>query len=316
MTLRLSRSRMLATSAALLAGVPGPTRARDLEPVQLVSAPSDDLTPVYYAIEKSLYRDAGLDVTVLPSTSGTAATAGVVSGTYHIGKGSCIASLVAYIRSLPLVIIANGGLWDPKKPINLAVVAADSPIEKAADLNGKLACTPALNDIDQLGIAAWMDQNGGDSKSLRWVEIPNGAAGAALAEHRVDIAGLTEPALTLALEQKAARVLAPSFNAIGEHFVIAVFFANAAWARQNPDVVRTFARVTYESAAYTNAHPAETAPMMAAITKIPLAVMRKMSRAPGATSSDPALLQPVIPVAAKYGNIPHAFVASDAYFTA
>ncbi len=73
--------------------------------------------------------------------------------------------------------------------------------------------------------------------------------------------------------------------------------------------------MTYEAAAYTNAHPALTAPMMAEVTKVPLEVMRKISRAPGATTSDPAMLQPVIDVAVKYKMLPRAFPAREVYLT-
>lgn len=43
--------------------------------------------------------------------------------------------------------------------------------------------------------------------------------------------------------------------------------------------------------------------MMAEVTKMSLETMRKMSRAPAGTSSDPALSQPVMDVAAGYGYI-------------
>jgi hypothetical protein len=35
---------------------------------------------------------------------------------YEIGKGSPIASMLAHLRGLPLVVIANASMWDPKNP--------------------------------------------------------------------------------------------------------------------------------------------------------------------------------------------------------
>ena len=83
----------------------------------------------------------------------------------------------------------------------------------------------------------------------------------------------------------------------------------------HPDAVRKFVRTTYEAAAYTNAHHAETAAMMADITKIPLATIQKMTRVDGATSSDPGLIQPAIETAARYKILPRAFPAKEAYIT-
>jgi NitT/TauT family transport system substrate-binding protein len=308
----ITRTTMLAAAAAF-GLAPTVVRAQQIQKLRLIGVQADDVTPVFYGLAQGMYHKAGLDIEMIPASSGTAATAAVVSGTYELGKGSVIASLLAHIKKLPLVLIANGVLWDPKTPNTLAVVAADSPIRTAADLDGKTCSAAALNDIVTLSMSAWVDQNGGDSKTIRWVEIPNSVEAEAIVSHRVDACSLNEPQLSAALEGKKVRILAPAMNAIGNRFAIAVFFANAEWAAKNADACRTFARVTYEAATYTNAHHAQTAEMMAEITKIPVETMRRMWRAPGATSSDPGLLQPVIDAAAKYGNIPQAFLAKDAY---
>jgi NitT/TauT family transport system substrate-binding protein len=315
MTRTISRARVLAGAAAVLAAAPLRIAAQPLEKVRLVGVQTDDLTPVYYAAANGFYRKAGLEVEMVAAQSGTAATTAVIAGAYELGKGSVIASLVAHLRGLPLVAVANGLVWDSKRPISMMIVAADSPIKTGADLNGKIGSATALNDINGLGISAWVDKNGGDSKTLKWVEIPNSAEAAAIVEHRVDVCALNEPQLTAALEGGRVRVLGPAMAAFGEHTVLTLFFAHADWATKHPDTVRRFARATYEAATYTNAHPAETVAMMSEVTKIPIAVIQKMGRTPSATTSDPSLLQPVIDVAAKYKYIDRAFPAKELYFT-
>jgi NitT/TauT family transport system substrate-binding protein len=315
----ISRSRMLAGSAAVFAW-PRAAGAQQLQRLRLIGVQTDDMTPVYYALSKGMYQKAGLEIELVPASSGTAATAAVVSGTYQLGKGSVIASLLAHIRNLPLVFIANGVVWDVKAPVTLAVVTVDSPIKTARDLAGKTASAAALNDIVTLSLNAWTDKNGGDSSAIKWVEIPNSAETEALLAHRVDICSLNEPQLTAALQSGKVRVFAPCMDAIGyhpgDHFIVTAYFARADWAAQNPQACRNFERVTYEAARYTNAHHAETAQMVADITKIPVETIRKINRPPGATSSDPALLQPVIDAAAKYKNIPRTFPAKEMYFGA
>jgi NitT/TauT family transport system substrate-binding protein len=314
----ISRSRMLAASAAAFTLAPRPTRAQQLTKVRLVGVQADDLTPVYWALRNGMYQKVGLDLELVAASSGTAATAAVVAGAYEMGKGSAIASLVAHLRGLPITIIGNGVVWDTKAPNTVAVVAPDSPITRPRDLTGKTCSAAALNDIVTMTMSNWVDKDGGDSKTMKWVEIPNSAEAEAIAGHRVDACQLNEPLYTAAIEAGKVRTLGDgrSSNSIGDHFVIAVFFANKEFAEKNPELVRNFARVTYQSAAYTNAHPAETAQLMSEVTKIDLAVMKKIYRAPGATTGAPALLQPVIDVAAKYGNISRAFAAKEAYFRA
>lgn len=308
----ISRARVLGGAAAALAA-PRLVTAQTLEKVRFVGVQTEDMTPVYYALRHNMFRDAGIDLELIPNSSGSASTAAVVAGTYEMGKGSALASLIAHLRNLPLAVIAHGTLWDPRKPLTLAMVANDAPIKTAADLNGKIGGTAALHDIAQLGIVVWVDKNGGDSKSMKWVELPSSAGAPALLEHRVDVASMNEPLITAAKETGKIHALPPCFNAIAERFSIGFHFANADWAAKHPDTVRRYVRVLYEAATYTNAHPDETAPMMAEVTKLPLDVMHKMSRAPAATTSDPALIQPVIDVAAKYAYIERAFPAAELF---
>ena len=315
MPFHLSRSRLLLSAAAALASTGRAARAQSLEPVRFTGVLTDDLTPVYWAFQHGMYRKAGIDLQIQGSNSGTAATAAVVSGSFDIGKGSVIASLIAHLKGLPLVTVANGVVWDEKAPITLAVVAKDSTIKTGADLNNKIGSAPALNDLGTLGINVWIDKNGGDSRTIKWIEVPNSAQAATIAAHRSAVCTLNEPAYTNAIEAGQVRLLAPCSSAIAQHYVIATYFGNKDWVDKHVELARSFARITYEAAEYTNAHHTETVDMMSAITKIPPEMMRKVFRAPGATSSDPGLLQPVIDVAAKYGSIPGRFEAKDAYIT-
>ena len=310
----LSRSRMLAATGSAIALWPTILRAQTLEKVRLIGVPTDDLTPVYYAIKNGLYAKAGLDVEVIAAASGTAATEAVISGAYEMGKGSLIASLIAHLKGLPATIVGNGAIWDVKSPFSMMVVAADSPVKTGADLNGKTLSTAALNDLNELAMTAWIDKTGGDAKSTKWIELPNSAAGAALADHRIEATSLNEPQLSAALGTGKVRILAPAYSAIGEHFAFTVYFAQPEWASKHADAVKRWVKVTYDAANYTNAHHAETVAMMADITKIPAAIISKMARVNGATTGDPGLIQPLINAAAKYNNISRAFPAKDAYF--
>src|ERR1700687_3683735 len=102
--MRISRSRGLVATAAWLALAPRPACAQPLEKIRFTGVPTDDLTPIYYAQKNGLYQRAGLDLEIIPSSSGTVATTAVVAGAYEMGKGSLIASLVAHLRGLPLTI--------------------------------------------------------------------------------------------------------------------------------------------------------------------------------------------------------------------
>jgi NitT/TauT family transport system substrate-binding protein len=282
-----------------------------LVPVKVGLVPTDDITPLVYAIQSGMFRKEGLDVQLAPGGSGTAMAAAVVSGSYTFGKSSLLAIINAHLRKLPLVMIGSEAVYDSKAPYAKLVTAADSDAKSCKDLNGKVIGTPSLNDLDGLATIACVDGAGGDAASLKIVELPQSATMGAIEEHRVAATVMHEPVLDESLGTGKVRVLFPAYNAISPHFVFAAYFTSEAFAQQHPDIVRKFMDTIYRAAAYTNAHHDATAQMMADATKAPLEIVQHMARVDGATSLDPQEIQPLIDVAAKYHLTSAAFPAGE-----
>jgi NitT/TauT family transport system substrate-binding protein len=306
---------MLAFTAAATAATPAVIRAQVLEKLRIGAVPTDDMTPIFWAVKTGIYLKEGLDVEVITTNSGSASTAAVVGGAYELGKASPVASLLARLRGLPLTIVANGALSDLKSNYNQVVVPVDSAIRRGADCNGKIGAAPGLNDTAQFGLMSWVDKNGGDSQTMKFVEIPASATAAGLQAHRIDVSTLNEPLLTVALAAGSVRTLGNAHHSIADRWVSAVYLARPDWAKSHADVVRRWVRATYQSAIYTNAHENETIPVMADVTKILVATYEKMGRIPGCESSDPALLQPVIDLAVRYKALARSVSAKDMYFS-
>jgi NitT/TauT family transport system substrate-binding protein len=289
----------------------GVAQAPALQPLQVAGATAEDFTPLYYAIKTGMFAKAGLDVSITATNSGSAATAAVVSGTYQIAKTSLLGVFNAHLRGIPIVIIAPEVVYTPRDREALLEQAADSSFKGGASLAGKTMAVPSLSDLNTLASMAWVDQNGGDSKSLKFLEMPNAAMPAALSEHRVDVAIIEPPVLDTALEAGTTKTMADPMASIGSTYMIAAYIARGDWASANADTVRRFTRTLYQSANYVNAHHAETASYVADLTKIDLPTAQKMNRTMGGTRNDAALVQPIIDAAAKYGMIARAFPASE-----
>ena len=142
-----------------------------------------------------------------------------------------------------------------------------------------------LNDITHLAMMNWIDRTGGDSKLVKWVEIPNSASGAAVGEHRGDFTTLNEPQLTAAIEGGKAKALQDVFAFISPRWLTSAYLAQPEWAKAHAEACRRFTRVTHEITAYTNTHKPETLEMMSEITKIPLPVFRKITRIESTTTT-------------------------------
>jgi NitT/TauT family transport system substrate-binding protein len=306
------RRREVVAATLALACAPRVARAQNALEKVVVAAPiSEDLTSLYYAIKNGMFARAGLDVSLLSAGSGTAATTAVIAGTYQMSRTSPMAVLSAHMRDIPVSIIAPSIVITSEHPWVMMQIAPDAPYRTAADLNGRTIGVPALGDIISLSIKAWVDKNGGDSRTLRFVEVPNVALEAAIVSHRVDAGVLQTPQLDASLATGTTKSLGYPYGAIAPLFFGGVFVVRTDWADQHADAVRRYVRVLFEAAAYVNAHPTETAPLVAELTKIEIADVRKLRRSLNGTSVDPALIQPVIDVAAKYELIARAFPARE-----
>jgi NitT/TauT family transport system substrate-binding protein len=309
----LSRAGALAGATAL-AFAPALVRAQQLETLHMGAVPTDDMTPILWAVKTGIYAKAGIDLQVVQVSSGSASTAAVISGAYEMGKASPVASILAHLKDLPVTIIANGSYHATGDKWNGMVVAADSPIKTAADCNGKIGAAAGLNDINQITIQNWMDKNCGDSKTVKWVEVPATVTAPALAEHRIDFGNLNEPYLSAALETGKIRVLADTYTSIGPRWLTSGYLTQPDFANKHADLMKRFAKATYEAAAYTNTHEKETIPLMAEASKIPVATFSKMFRIEGATNGDPSFITGLIEVLARYKIIPKVFPSKDMYW--
>ncbi len=281
------------------------------EALQIAGVPSEDMTDCYYAVKTGMFARSGLDVSLIATSSGAAATAAVVSGTYPIGKSSLLALMNAHLKGIPLVAIAPAILNEPQNARSLLQIAPDSPYKTGADLNGKTIGVPALGDATSVAIRAWVDKTGGDWRSLKFVEFPNAALEAAIVAHRVDAAILQTPQLDISLEAGTTKTLSYANEAIAPRFILAGYVALADWAQHHADEVRTFASTLASATTYVNTHRPETAPVVAEFTKATLANVAKMHRTTNPTTLDPALIQPLIDAAAKYGILERAFPARE-----
>jgi ABC-type nitrate/sulfonate/bicarbonate transport system substrate-binding protein len=302
---------LTAALALSLGTMPAAAQQPALTVIHVGGVLSDDMTPVFFAQKAGLFRREGLDAQIVGASSGTAMAAAVLSGTYEFGKSSLLAAVNAHIRNLPLTVIAAGAVYDSKAPFAQLCVASDSTLSSGKDFENKTIGTPALNDLNQLVISAWVDAHGGNPKTLKFVELPQSTTAPALAGHRVDGSIMLQPMLADAVATKEVKALSPAYDAIAPSFVFAAYFTSADYAKAHPDIVAKFTRVLYESAAYTNKHHAETAALMADVDKIPLPVIQQMPRVDGATALNPAQFEPVIDAAAKFGLIPHGFPARE-----
>ena len=154
----VSRARVVALAgAAALALRLDVADAANLIPLRAASSSNDEVTPYLYAMDSGMFRRAGVDAHVDRLASGSAIVAGVIGGQYDVGKSSMPSLLAARGKGLGLTLLAPGGEYNAASPSFALVVKADSPLQNAADLNGKIAAVSAIDDLYTIAMKTWID---------------------------------------------------------------------------------------------------------------------------------------------------------------
>jgi NitT/TauT family transport system substrate-binding protein len=246
--------------------------------------------------------------------NGGAVAAALASGAIDIGLSDVMSMVNAHAHGLPFIYLAPGLLNTVNAPTFAVIVAANSPIQQAKDIKGVMAVS-GLNNIAQIATQAWIDKNGGDSKQVRFIEMPFATMPAALANGTIQAASANEPWLTAAAD-RGDRVLYEGFNPIAPAFLLGGWAATNDWIHSHPPAAQHFIGALREIAQWANTHHDESAPILAKYAKIPVETIYKMHRGDFAVKFDPALIQPVIDAAVKYGAVAKPFQATDIIFGA
>jgi NitT/TauT family transport system substrate-binding protein len=189
------------------------------------------------------------------------------------------------------------------------MVARDSPIKTAAELNGKIVGTNGLQDQAQLESMLWLEKHGADLSTIKFTEVPFPAMAGALAQNRIQAALMVEPLITAGAAD--VRPFGDAMGAISAHFITTGWFASDAWLQANPDVAARFVRAMLKTAAWANTHHAESAQILVRSARLDPAIAAKMTRSTYGLVLDPALMQPVLDTFVHYGVLPKAMSADD-----
>jgi NitT/TauT family transport system substrate-binding protein len=306
-----TRRAFLTAAGTLAAAAPGVLAAQTLTHLALGTAPTDSGMPPVIAQRTGIYRRNGLDVDVQFMGSGAALVAAVIGGTLQVGTTSTIGLVTAHAKGIPLQIIAPTSIYLSEKPGELLLVRKESSIRSGADLNGKTIASPAFGDLLSTATFAWIDQNGGDSKTVHQVELPSAATPAALAAGRIDAAAMNEPRLSEAMQSGNFRAIGKPYDAIAARFLVACFVVLADFGNTHVDVLQRFARAHRETNVFANAHQDQTAVWLAEVAKLDPAAIQRGRRETFAETLAVSDVQHVIDAAARFKLIDHAFDARE-----
>jgi NitT/TauT family transport system substrate-binding protein len=308
--------RSIFVSAAVAATIL-PVRAFAQTPVlalvRFAVLPGEPASQPYYGKEAGFFAKAGIDGQITEVSNGAAAASAVIGGSLDIGFSNPLSVAQAHERGVPITVLCAAAESHAGQSTNVILsVAKSSPIRSGKDMNGKTVACDGIGGLPTIAIRTWVDKNGGDSGTLKFVELPYAEMIPGLNSGRVDAAAINTSYDPLAGKPNdPLRILGRAYDAIAPRFSSGVWFVTNDWLTKNPDLARRVAATMKQIAQWANTHSHDSAVIVAEHTKQRLADVESATRVSYGTEMTIDLLQPVIDLGAKYGALKTAFPARD-----
>ena len=253
------------------------TESGTVEPItiKLGVLPVPDVASIYLGIEQGFFEEEGITLEIDAALTGQAQ--GVIAGTYDFAFGNTAATIVAASQGIPIKYVAPGVAEQESadKAMAAVVVAADSPIESAKDLEGKRIAVNQLGSIASVTIDELVREAGGDPSTIQYSELAFPNMGAALDAGEVDAAWVVEPFRTIN-ELSGKKVVMQNLYEMKPGLLFATYYTTETYAQQNPEAVERFVRAVIKSNEYAEAHPDEARAILSSYLTIEPAIQESI----------------------------------------
>jgi NitT/TauT family transport system substrate-binding protein len=310
--MHFSRRRFAQTLAATTVAFPAAARAQAEPVIRAGIIPSDPFGEAIYVLAGGFFKRANVAVELISLPNSGAIAAALTGGSINVGLANPIVISNAREHGLPHYAFAPSALFDASAPTTLLVVANNSPIRTAKDLEGKTIGSIELGGISLASLRAWLTKNGADPAAVKFTEIPFTTMAAALTQGRIDAGFIAEPSLAGA--RATTRDIGDPYEMIAKVWCLNMWFSTKDWLTQNAALAHRFVDASYKGAAWANTHHLETGIALKEYTPLTDETIAKMTRIRFATSYAPAYLQPVLDAGFKYGILKNAINATDLMF--
>jgi NitT/TauT family transport system substrate-binding protein len=294
-------------AGALFTGTSVPIGAQTPVAVRVGAGTVEPNAQAYYAIDQGFFKKNGIDPQLSILRSGGVIMEGVVAGQLDAGVSNTVSLGSAILRKIPFVVLAPGMFWDSRFPNAAIVIGPNSPIKAAKDLNGLTVGVTSLGSVDGLGFASYMDANGAEYTSLRYLEVVPSAMAETVAQGRVAAGIINDPELSNSIAAGKVKKLVNAYDAIAKLYYGTVWLSTQEWLSKNKETAKRFADAIVAGGEWAENNRPQALVILEKYTKF----HEDKSVARYGRKLEPALLQAVWDAAYKYKMYPSPLKATD-----
>lgn len=242
--------------------------------VKVAVFPSFNALGAQTAKADNQFMDKGLTAELVTVATPAEGMPQLLGGKIQFALMDMTVPLVAKTKGVPLVMVAPGAVGTPPSDgmgVGNFFVSADSKVKSVKDIQNATFGVPQINSQIWVDIRATVDEAGGDSSKIKFVEVPNTLA--ALRAGNVDVVTTSEPAGTAALKDKSIKLLS-GYTAAGGGVAYG-FVTTQQFAQKNPNTVKAFEEAILAGNKAVNADPAKRSTVAASYIKAPKELLDK-----------------------------------------
>jgi NitT/TauT family transport system substrate-binding protein len=218
--------------------------------VTVAAAPGVADAPLYIAIKNGLFRQAGLNVKVVPGSTVSSEVSALKGGQADIAFGDYADMFYAAQAkpSLGLSIVANG--YDAAPGVTEVLTLPSSGITSSRQLKNRVIGTSAPQEMPPSTsapysletVAAWsvLSSDSVKGNTVHWKTMPTSTLAAALGTHKVPAILATEPTIYQAESKYGAVPVLDADTGATANLPLAGYFTDAAYAKHDATNLAAF----------------------------------------------------------------------------
>lgn len=248
----------LVSLAACSSNAPAATSSADSNKtvnITVLRSTGSSFEPLYIAQERGYFKAAHLNVTIKIGAADTSANVpSIVNNEAQFGMTDSSGFIKGAAAGLPVLAVAQLQASDKNSdPSDGLILAANSPIKRFKELEGKTVGLPSLGGTVQMATDYFVKKDGGDPSKINFVSLPLTTLNSSVSSGQV-AAGYTFSVFLDAAKASGLKTLGNGTNDI-DGLPQALLFASKDYLAKNPDSTKRFVSAISKAITYGNAHP-------------------------------------------------------------
>lgn len=224
--------------------------------VNIGYATASDFLPAFVAKEEGCFDKNKVDATMTRIPIANNIPAALVSGSLQIGMSTPTILLQAREGGLDLVGIAGATRMVKANPSMSLVMRKGVDVKTAADVKGKKIGVPGINSVADVMFKKWLKNSGIKLQEVTFIETPFPQMPDLLKSGTIDGVVAVEPIRSRIVGADIGyRIPEEFYVAVNPDSLLTLWSATGAWAKANPDVIKSFRACLAEGLAWIKANP-------------------------------------------------------------